>query len=76
MFTKGTPIRSQKAQDAATRSTGIMSHRDDVQVGGVAQAFDAHGGPSHDERTTIPDPPAEQTVYRAARDRARTKRPT
>jgi hypothetical protein len=75
MFTTGTPIRSQKAQDAATRSTGIMSHRDDQQVGGVAQAFDAHG-PSHDERTTIPAPPAEQTVYPAATDRARTNRPT
>ena len=48
-----------------------MSHRDDEQVGGDAQAFDAHG-PSHDERTTTPAPPAEQTVYRAAGDRART----
>ena len=38
-----------------------MTHRDDDQVSGGARGFDAHE-PSHDERTTIPAPPTEQTV--------------
>ena len=41
-----------------------MTHRDDEQVDGGARAVDAHE--LSDERTTIPAPPAEQTVYRAA----------
>jgi putative membrane protein (TIGR04086 family) len=42
-----------------------MTHRDDDQVSGGARAFDAHER-AHDDRTTIPAPPTEETVYRAA----------
>jgi hypothetical protein len=42
-----------------------MSHRDDDQLRSGARSFDAHEH-SPEERTTIPAPPAEETVYRAA----------